>query len=72
MNIVLHSVVYSYYTSFVVLLVNYVVKGSSRATIYVALLDPGQILKLQDCPGDSRSVGAYGEVIHVLILRYTD
>ena len=37
----------------------YVVKDSSE-TIYVSFRDPGQILKIRDCPGDSRTVGPYG------------
>ena len=41
-----------------VFLVNYVVKDSS-GTIYVAFRDPEQILKIQECPGDSGTVGAY-------------
>ena len=31
----------------------------SSGTIYVAFRDPGQILKIRDCPGDSGTVGAY-------------
>ena len=41
-----------------VFLVKYVVKDSS-GTIYIAFQDWGQILKIQDCPGDSGTVGAY-------------
>ena len=41
-----------------VFLVYYVVKDSS-GTISVAFRDPGQILTIRDCPGDSGTVGAY-------------
>ena len=32
----------------------------SSGAIYVAYWDPGQILKIRDCLGDSGTVGAYG------------
>ena len=38
----------------------------SSGTIYVAFRDPGQILKIRDCPGDSGTVGAY-EVPTILL-----
>ena len=41
-----------------VLSLNYVGKDSS-GTFYVSFRDPGQILKIRDCPGDSGTVGAY-------------
>ena len=37
--------------------VNYLGTG----TIYVALQDPGQILKIRDCPGDFGTVRAYAD-----------
>ena len=57
MNIVLQSMC-SYYTFFVVFLVNYTGKDSS-GTIYASFRDLGQILKIRDCPGDFGTVGAY-------------
>ena len=47
----------SYYTFFLVFLVNYVCKDSSR-TIYIAFWDPWQTLKFQDCCRNSRTGGA--------------
>ena len=38
---------------------NYIGKDSS-GTINVAFRDPGKIPRIQDCPGDSGTVGAYG------------
>ena len=31
----------------------------SFGTIYVAFRDPGQILKIRDCPGNTETVEAY-------------
>ena len=31
----------------------------SSGTFYIAFRDPGQILIIRDCPGDSGTVGAY-------------
>ena len=59
MNIVLHGT-RSCYTSFVVFLVNYMGKDSF-GTIFVSFRDPGQILKIRDCPGESGTVGESGE-----------
>jgi len=49
-----HRVVTTYYsyTSLAVFLAKHVGKHSSR-TFYVAFRDPGQILIIRDCPGDS-------------------
>jgi len=49
---------YYSYTSFVVFLAKHVGNHSS-GTFYVAFRDPGQILIIRDCPGDSGTVGAY-------------
>jgi len=56
-----HRVVTTYYsyTSLAVFLAKHVGKHSS-GTFYVAFRDPGQILTIRDCPGDSGTVGAYG------------
>ena len=48
----------SYYTSFLVFLVNYLDKDPS-GTIYRLFQDPGQILNMGDYPVHSRTVGAY-------------
>jgi len=62
-----HHVVTTYYgyTSFVVFLAEHIGKHSS-GTFYVAFRDPGQILKIRDCPGDSGTVGAYAARIEEL------
>jgi len=56
-----HRVVTTYfsYTSFAVFWAKHVGKHSS-GTFYVVFRDPGQILITRDCPGDSGTVGAYG------------
>jgi len=58
---------YGSYTSFAVFLAKHVGKHSS-GTFYVAFQDPGQILIIWDCPGDSGTVGAYVQ----LKLKMTD
>jgi len=52
--------IYSY-TSFAVFLAKHVGKPSS-GTFYVVFRDPGQILIIRDCPGDSGTVGAYAHL----------
>ena len=48
----------SYYTSFLVFLLNYLGKDPS-GTIYGSFKDPGQILNIGDCPVHSGTVAAY-------------
>ena len=47
-------------------MVNYVGKDFSR-TIKVAFRDPGRILKIQDCPRNSGTVGAYAADYNMLL-----
>ena len=52
-------------------LVNYLGKDSS-GTIYVAFRDPGQILKIRDCPRDFRKVRAYADGKYRVKLPWRD